>query len=211
MRFFLILFFILFYSFQSLALSNQEKNELEIAWRQLWISWNECWFEKNSTMTKYVNNLLKNNEYKGYLKHEVEYWQNMTEAITNRFPKFDYSKCDSPPDLKAEAWAEKNPWFGVNKEMTDYAFLIHSRLVKKGFDTKSDVYYSEIDKAMRKKFPKYFNIKKDRVVYCKNFDGKVYKRKNTCNQLEEISYSEYQKGDQKTPRKTIEPFSKPEF
>ena len=63
---------------------------------------------------------------------------------------------EAPPDPKAEAWAEKNEWFGTDEPMTLTSFSIHRKLVEEGFDTKSDEYYSEIDKRMRDTFPHKF-------------------------------------------------------
>ena len=62
----------------------------------------------------------------------------------------------APPDPKAENWAEKNDWFGTDEPMTLTSFSIHRKLVEEGFDTKSDEYYSEIDKRMRETFPHKF-------------------------------------------------------
>jgi hypothetical protein len=62
----------------------------------------------------------------------------------------------APPDPKAESWAEKNDWFGTDEPMTLTSFSIHRKLVEEGFDTKSDEYYSEIDKRMRETFPHKF-------------------------------------------------------
>ena len=62
------------------------------------------------------------------------------------------------PDPKAEAWAEKNPWFGTDETMTYGSFAIHKKMVKEdGFDPNSDDYYTEIDKRIRKEFPHKFN------------------------------------------------------
>ena len=48
------------------------------------------------------------------------------------------------PDPKAEAWAEKNEWFGTDQTMTYAAFGIHKQLIEdEGFDPTSDEYYSE--------------------------------------------------------------------
>ena len=62
----------------------------------------------------------------------------------------------APPDPKAEAWAEKNEWFGSDEPMTLTSFSIHRKLLEEGFDTKSDEYYKEIDKRMRETFPHKF-------------------------------------------------------
>ena len=60
-------------------------------------------------------------------------------------------------DPKAEAWAEKNPWFGTDNAMTYTAFDLHKKLTEEeGFDAQSDDYYKEIDKRMRLDFPHKF-------------------------------------------------------
>jgi len=62
------------------------------------------------------------------------------------------------PDPKAEAWAEKNSWFGTDEAMTYASFGLHRKLVEKeGFDANSDEYYTEIDKRIRHEFPHKFD------------------------------------------------------
>ena len=64
------------------------------------------------------------------------------------------------PDPKAEAWAEKNTWFGKDSAMTYTAFDYHKKLTEgEGFDPNSDEYYAEIDKRMRLDFPHKFGVK----------------------------------------------------
>jgi hypothetical protein len=61
------------------------------------------------------------------------------------------------PDPKAEAWADKNEWFGKDSAMTYTAFDLHKKLTEEeGFDPKSDEYYAEVDKRMRLDFPHKF-------------------------------------------------------
>ena len=61
------------------------------------------------------------------------------------------------PDPKAEAWAEKNEWFGKDSAMTYTAFDYHKKLTEQeGFDPNSEEYYAEIDKRMRIDFPHKF-------------------------------------------------------
>jgi len=61
------------------------------------------------------------------------------------------------PDPKAEAWAEKNEWFGKDEAMTYASFGIHKKLVEEeGYDPTSDEYYTEIDERLRKEFPHKF-------------------------------------------------------
>jgi hypothetical protein len=60
-------------------------------------------------------------------------------------------------DPKAEAWAEKNPWFGSNEAMTYTAFSIHKQLTEEeGYDPTSEEYYKEVDKRIRLEFPNKF-------------------------------------------------------
>ena len=62
-----------------------------------------------------------------------------------------------PSDPKAEAWADKNEWFGKDNAMTYTAFDLHKKLTEEeGFDPHSDEYYVEIDKRMRLDFPHKF-------------------------------------------------------
>jgi hypothetical protein len=59
-------------------------------------------------------------------------------------------------DPKAEAWKDKNPWFGADEEMTALALGLHEKLVKAGVDPRGDDYYRNIDQTMRKRFPEAF-------------------------------------------------------
>jgi hypothetical protein len=65
-------------------------------------------------------------------------------------------------DTKALAWQERNPWFGANKGMTAFALGLHSELEESGVQVGSDMYYSELDKTLRKRFPDYFGNDSDR-------------------------------------------------
>ena len=68
----------------------------------------------------------------------------------------------APPkkrDPKAEAWAEKNTWFGQDEAMTYASFGIHKKVVEQGFDPNSDDYYAEIDHRLRTEFPHKFGDK----------------------------------------------------
>ena len=66
------------------------------------------------------------------------------------------------PDPKADAWAQKNPWFGTDNAMTYTAFDIHKQLVEQeGYDGQSDEYYAEVDKRIRLEFPHKFANNKE--------------------------------------------------
>ena len=60
------------------------------------------------------------------------------------------------PDPKAEAWSEKNSWFGTDTAMTYTAFDLHKKITEEGYDPSSDEYYAEIDKRIRLEFPHKF-------------------------------------------------------
>ena len=62
-----------------------------------------------------------------------------------------------PRDPKAEAWAERNEWFGTDNAMTYTAFDLHRKLTEEeGMDPQSDEYYAEVDKRIRLEFPHKF-------------------------------------------------------
>jgi hypothetical protein len=59
-------------------------------------------------------------------------------------------------DQKAEAWQERNSWFGQNRGMTAYALGVHEELRDNGVEVGSDDYYRALDRTMRKRFPEAF-------------------------------------------------------
>jgi hypothetical protein len=62
-----------------------------------------------------------------------------------------------PPIPRAEAWAERNKWFGSDEIMTQAAFHFHKKLVEvEGYDPTSNEYYAEIDRRVRTEFPHKF-------------------------------------------------------
>ena len=79
--------------------------------------------------------------------------QEKAEQVTETQPAAQ----PQPPDPKAEAWAQKNEWFGADQTMTYAAFGVHRQLIEdEGFDPQSDEYYNELDNRMRKEFPHKF-------------------------------------------------------
>ena len=67
-------------------------------------------------------------------------------------------QAQTPPDPKAEEWAENNEWFGKDSAMTYTAFDLHRKLTEEeGIDPRSDEYYTEIDKRIRLEFPHKFD------------------------------------------------------
>ena len=66
----------------------------------------------------------------------------------------------APVDPKAQAWAERNEWFGEDQVMTSTAMGIHQKLSEEGFDLSSDEYYDEIDRQLKGLFPDKFNTER---------------------------------------------------
>ena len=60
-------------------------------------------------------------------------------------------------DERAVSWAEENPWFGSDDEMTAFALGLDSKLKKSGVDPQSDEYYEKINSRMRQVFPDQFD------------------------------------------------------
>ena len=60
-------------------------------------------------------------------------------------------------DERAVNWADDNPWFGSDDEMTAFALGLDSKLKKSGLDPQSDEYYEKINSRMRQVFPDQFD------------------------------------------------------
>jgi hypothetical protein len=63
------------------------------------------------------------------------------------------------PDRRAQAWQNRNQWFGQDEEMTSLALGLHEKLKRNGVHIGSDQYYDEIDKTIRRRFPEAFEAK----------------------------------------------------
>jgi len=59
-------------------------------------------------------------------------------------------------DERATKWAQANPWFGTDDEMTSLALGLHNKLAKQGVDLQSDEYYEAINTRMQQLFPEEF-------------------------------------------------------
>ena len=100
----------------------------------------------------------------GYKKAKLEEAKTAQEAFEKQQKEKKPSEAAVPmsqapvkPDPKAEAWSEKNTWFGQDNAMTYTAFDLHKKLTEQeGYDPSSDEYYAEIDKRIRLEFPHKF-------------------------------------------------------
>ena len=102
---------------------------------------------------------------------ELENWKRYTpqhDGVPEDKPPLQESKKDvpldqsvqqpaPPPDEKALSWYNKNTWFGVDDELTSFAYGLHSKLVKQGVDPRTDDYYEKIDTRLREVFPEKFD------------------------------------------------------
>jgi hypothetical protein len=89
-------------------------------------------------------------------------------------------------DSKAEAWKQKNTWFGVNKGMTAFALGLHEELVESGVDPRSDDYYTRVDQTMRKRFSDYFGDVAEQTV---DREEKPVQRTKPANVVAPVSRS----------------------
>ena len=87
-------------------------------------------------------------------KNEIE---NQPKEDINQIVDSQPAAPEQPRDPKADAWASKNEWFGNDNAMTYTAYDIHNNLMEEGFDPRSDEYYTEVDKRIRKEFPHKFS------------------------------------------------------
>ena len=98
-------------------------------------------------------------EAKLKIKQYENFQPSLQEDFTGVQPGQQYQVPPAPQpsiDPKAEAWKEKNPWFGTDEEMTALALGLHEKLVRSGVDPRSDEYYDRVNTTMRKRFPEAF-------------------------------------------------------
>jgi hypothetical protein len=82
--------------------------------------------------------------------------QDTETSVEAKPQQAQYAPQPVQPDRKAEAWRQKNAWFGADEEMTALALGLHEKLVRSGVDPRSDDYYRQVDTTMRRRFPEKF-------------------------------------------------------
>ena len=96
-------------------------------------------------------------------QHKMEETAAKEKPVEQPLYQQPQKQAQTPPDPKAEEWAESNEWFGKDSAMTYTAFDLHRKLTEEeGIDPRSDEYYKEIDKRIRLEFPHKFDISKDK-------------------------------------------------
>jgi hypothetical protein len=109
----------------------------------------DAMLEAQTKLTELQNEMYRLSSYKPPAAEEsTPAARAATPAPSPQVPK---------PPQRALEWAQNNPWFQTDTEMTGYAFGVHERLVKSGVDPNSETYYNEIDAAVRRTFPDKFD------------------------------------------------------
>ena len=99
----------------------------------------------------------------------IDNWKREVMAQDREAQSAQYQQHAPPPvpepDEKAVEWQERNPWFGVDKELTSFAYGVHEKLVgDEGVDPESDEYYQLIDQRMKEVFPAQFGSNNNSIV-----------------------------------------------
>ena len=70
----------------------------------------------------------------------------------------DFTNQPIQPSPEAQAWAEKNTWFGEDEVMTDAALALDKKIKAEGIAGDSDEYYNELNKRLKEYFPSRFAV-----------------------------------------------------
>ena len=88
---------------------------------------------------------------------ESEYNQAVTQEVESPLQEPLEVQEYAEHSPKAQAWANKNSWFGQDRIATTVALTIHEQLANEGFDLNSDEYYNELDNRLRSEIPNKFD------------------------------------------------------
>ena len=88
---------------------------------------------------------------------ESDYNQAVTQEVESPLQEPQEGQEYAEPSPKAQAWANKNSWFGQDRIATTVALTIHEQLANEGFDLNSDEYYNELDNRLRSEIPNKFD------------------------------------------------------
>ena len=94
----------------------------------------------------------------GVSQEVINNWKQQVSASQQQAVQQQQAMPQVPePDSMAVEWQESNPWFGVDKEMTSFAYGVHEKLVsEEGVDPNTPEYYQLINKRMEEVFPTHF-------------------------------------------------------
>lgn len=138
------------------VLVDQAKSRIESQIKQAEISYRNAYESGDSDQIIQAQRQLSALEYERAKLGEYKPVQYQPDPEPEFFNQQQARPQVPKPDAKAMAWAERNPWFQTDPEMTSYAFGVHQKLVEQGYDPTSDAYYEQIDENVRKRFPENF-------------------------------------------------------
>jgi hypothetical protein len=96
-------------------------------------------------------------EKENWEKYQPKFSEEALQSIDNDVGYSQPVQQVPTPDEKAISWYNKNTWFGVDDEMTAFAYGLHQKLVNEGVDPRSDKYYERIDARLRQVFSDRFD------------------------------------------------------
>lgn len=97
-------------------------------------------------------------------KQQRENLQKQQEGLMAEKNSQPQQPAQRQPDPRAEQWASENKWFGQDEAMTFTALAHHKKLLREGYDPKSDEYYEEINSYIREQFPNRFEQRQEETV-----------------------------------------------
>jgi hypothetical protein len=97
-------------------------------------------------------------------KQQRENLQKQQEGLMAEKNSQPQQPTQKQPDPRAEQWASENKWFGQDEAMTFTALAHHKKLLREGYDPKSDEYYEEINSYIREQFPNRFEQRQEETV-----------------------------------------------
>ena len=97
-------------------------------------------------------------------KQQRENLQKQQEGLMAEKNSQPQQPAQRQPDPRAEQWASENKWFGQDEAMTFTALAHHKKLLREGYDPKSDEYYEEINSYIKEQFPNRFEQRQEETV-----------------------------------------------
>lgn len=117
--------------------------------------------EAQEKLSRLNNEMERHRQAKARVEREAKQPQQQQPEPAQQVQQQAQQPQAPQPDPRAQAWAEKNEWFGTDRLLTSAAYAIHATLVEdEGFDPNTEEYYTEIDRRIRSEFPNKFQTSK---------------------------------------------------
>ena len=121
--------------------------------------------EKQAEIQVLLANVSTDKDKVGRVRRRQQQQQPQTPVQQPQFQPPAYQPPPQPQtDPRAEAWAQRNEWFGEDRPMPLVAMSEHESLLEEGFEPLADPdsYYKELDKRIGDAFPHKFQKNKRR-------------------------------------------------